>query len=188
MANHPASKPILLLEDDSDLAANIVDFLELKGWLVDYAPTGALALHKVLSESFSAAIFDINVPGIDGIDLCERIRASTASSLPIIILTAADQIEQRLSSFQAGADDYMPKPFSLDELEARLNALVRRSKGGTPPFENILSFGDISINLATREVTHQSRPLQLTRMGYQLLKLIIQEAPRVVERDEIERV
>ncbi|MGB0371812.1 MAG: response regulator [Opitutales bacterium] len=106
MTNQPASLPVLLMEDDSDLAANIVDFLEIKGWLVDYAPNGALALHKVLSERFCAAVLDINVPGIDGIDLCQRIRSSSSSNLPILMLTAADQIERRLSSFGAGADDY----------------------------------------------------------------------------------
>jgi len=99
--------PILLVEDDPDLAANIQDYLEGQGWAVDHAPNGALAIHKLIEGKFSAGVFDLNLPGLGGLELCARVRASIAPSLPVLILTAADALEDRLRGFQAGADDYL---------------------------------------------------------------------------------
>ena len=118
--------PVLLVEDDPDLAANIQDFLELRGWRVDYAPNGALAMHRLISGKHSVGIFDLRMPGIDGLELCERVRTQLAPGLPVLMLTAADTLHDRLRGFEAGADDYLVKPFALAELLARLQALVRR--------------------------------------------------------------
>jgi DNA-binding response OmpR family regulator len=118
--NHAPAQPVLLVEDDLDLAGNIQDYLEHHGWLVDHAPNGALGLHRLLAERHSVAILDLRLPGLGGLELCQRMRAQTGTALPVLMLTAADTLKDRLTGFEAGADDYMVKPFALPELLARL--------------------------------------------------------------------
>jgi DNA-binding response OmpR family regulator len=176
--------PVLLVEDDFDLAGNIQDYLEQRGWGVDYVSNGALALHRVNERTHAAVILDIRLPVIDGLEVCRRLRNSLAPRIPVLMLTAADLLDDRLTGFTAGADDYMVKPFALPELLARLRALVRRSSALSP--SSGLRLHDLELNPSTREVRRGARRLVLTRMGYSILEYLLARSPAVVPRRELE--
>jgi len=178
--------PVLLVEDDPDLAANIQDYLEREGWRVEFAPDGALAIHKLISGRFSAGIFDLRLPGLGGLELCQRVRTHIAPALPILILTAADTLEDKLRGFRAGADDYLVKPFALAEMMARLQAMVRRSQGGTHLATETLSVGDLRMCVPTREVVRSDRRVILTNMGFTILEKLMRQSPAIVNRADLE--
>ncbi|MBC2601634.1 response regulator transcription factor [Puniceicoccus vermicola] len=177
--------PVLLVEDNFDLAGNIQDYLEQRGWSVDYVPNGALALHRVTEQTHAAVILDLRLPVIDGLEVCRRLRNSIAPRIPVLMLTAADLLDDRLTGFAAGADDYMVKPFALPELFARLRALLRRSSA--LPSTSVLRLHDLELNSSTREVYRGDRRLILTRMGYSILQCLLARSPAVVPRQELER-
>ena len=180
------SLPVLLVEDDPDLAANIQDYLEGQGWKVDFAPNGAMALHKLIDGKFAAGIFDLNLPGVGGLELCTRVRSDLAPSLPVLILTAADGLEDRLKGFQAGADDYLVKPFATAELLARLQAIIRRTSGGNQAPAETIRIGDLRLQVSTREAYRGARRLTLTNMGFLILQKLMQSSPAIVLRTELE--
>jgi DNA-binding response OmpR family regulator len=184
--NEAPPLPVLLVEDDPDLAANIQDFLEQRGWRVDYAPNGALAVHQLINGSFSAGIFDLRLPGLGGLELCERVRAGIAPALPVLMLTAADTLEDRLRGFRSGADDYLVKPFALTELLARLQALVRRSASLNRSPGETLHVGDLQLCVATREASRGARRLTLTNMGFTILEKLMRHSPAIVLRSDLE--
>jgi DNA-binding response OmpR family regulator len=177
--------PVLLVEDNFDLAGNIQDYLEQRGWSVDYVPNGALALHRVSEQTHAAVILDLRLPVMDGLEVCRRLRSGIAPRIPVLMLTAADLLDDRLTGFAAGADDYMVKPFALSELLARLRALVRRSSALSP--SSVLRLHDLELNPSTREVRRGERRLVLTRMGYSILEYLLARSPAVVLRQELER-
>lgn len=177
--------PVLLVEDNYDLAGNIQDYLEQRGWGVDYVPNGALALHRVSEQTHAAVILDLRLPVIDGLEVCRRLRSSIAPQIPVLMLTAADLLDDRLEGFAAGADDYMVKPFALPELLARLRALVRRSSTQSP--STVLRLHDLELNTSTREVCRGERRLALTRMDYSILEYLLARSPAVVPRQDLER-
>lgn len=176
--------PVLLVEDNFDLAGNIQDYLQQRGWGVDYVPNGALALHRVSEQTHAAVILDLRLPVIDGLEVCRRLRSSIAPRIPVLMLTAADLLDDRLIGFAAGADDYMVKPFALPELFARLRALVRRSSALSPT--SVFRLHDLELNPSTREVRRGARRLVLTRMGYSILEYLLARSPAVVSRKELE--
>jgi DNA-binding response OmpR family regulator len=180
------SLPVLLVEDDPDLAASILDYLEGQGWKVDFAPNGAMALHKLIDGKFAAGIFDLNLPGVGGLELCTRVRSDLAPSLPVLILTAADGLEDRLKGFQAGADDYLVKPFATAELLARLQAIIRRTSGGNQAPAETIRIGDLRLQVSTREAYRGARRLTLTNMGFLILQKLMQSSPAIVLRTELE--
>jgi DNA-binding response OmpR family regulator len=187
MKSVPA-EPVLLVEDDLDLAGNIQDYLEHLGWRVDYAPDGALALHRLLAGRHAAAILDLRLPGLGGLELCRRLRAGdgAGSRLPVLMLTAADTLSDRLAGFEAGADDYLIKPFALPELLARLQALVRRAQPHLAAATAVHRFSDLELDPALRTVRRAGELLPLTNMGFALLEILLKRAPAVVPRGEIE--
>jgi DNA-binding response OmpR family regulator len=184
--NPAPAQPVLLVEDDLDLAGNIQDYLEHHGWIVDHAPNGALGLHRLLAESHSVAILDLRLPGLGGLELCQRLRAETGTRLPVLMLTAADTLKDRLIGFEAGADDYMVKPFALPELLARLQALVRRAQPHLAAASKVLRFADLELDPALRTVRRAGELLPVTNMGFALLEILLKRAPAVVPRAEIE--
>jgi len=184
--NDAPSLPVLLVEDDPDLAANILDYLERKGWRVDHAPDGAMALHRLVGGRFSAMVLDLRLPAIGGVELCERVRADLCPQLPILMLTAADTLEDRLRGFRAGADDYLTKPFALAELHARLRALVRRSTGAVRDAGDVIQVGDLRMSISIREVRRGDRTVQLTNMGFAILERLMRRSPAVVPRTDLE--
>jgi DNA-binding response OmpR family regulator len=174
---------ILVIEDNSDIAANIGDYLADRGHIVDFAGDGVTGLHLAVVEEFDAIVLDLNLPGIDGLELCRKLRQEARKQTPVLMLTARDQLEHKLAGFESGADDYMVKPFALQELEARLTVLSRRTRG---PRSRVLRVADLEYNLDTLVVTRGGRLLQLNPTGLKLLQSLMEASPSVVTRRELE--
>ncbi|MGD2084335.1 MAG: response regulator transcription factor [Chromatiales bacterium] len=175
---------ILVVEDSPDLVANLVDFLEARGHLVDAAYDGAGGLHFALRERYDAIVLDLMLPGMDGLEVCARLRSEGVGT-PVLMLTARDTLDDKLDGFESGADDYLVKPFDLPELEARLRALVRRAQGaGT---RRTLRVADLTLDPDTLRVERAGRRIELTRIPVVILALLMRRSPAVVARAEIER-
>ena len=174
---------ILVIEDNPDIAANIGDFLADKGHIVDFAGDGVTGLHLAVVEDFEAIVLDLTLPGMDGLEVCRKLRQDARKQTPVLMLTARDALEQKLSGFDSGADDYMVKPFALQELEARLQVLARRNRG---PQTRILKVSDLEYNLDTLVVARQGKILQLNPTGLKLLQCLMESSPSVVTRRELE--
>ena len=176
---------ILIVEDNIDIAENIGDFLEIQGHVMDYAMDGIGGLHLALTEDYDAIILDIMLPGMDGLTFCRKLRKEGEKQTPILMLTARDTLSDKLEGFDAGADDYLVKPFELEEVSARLQALVRRSDHAK---KKILRVSDLEIDLGKMQVQRAGRPVELNRAGLKILTLLMQASPNVVSRKEIEQV
>lgn len=176
---------LLLIEDNPDLVANVADFLEGRGHTLDIAYNGFAGLGFALENDYDALILDLMLPGIDGLEVCGRLRA-VGRTLPILMLTARDGLEDKLSGFASGADDYLVKPFALRELEARLLALGRRGQGGAAGAER-LRVADLELDLATRRLTRAGQPLELPPIPMRLLETLMRRSPGLVSRAELER-
>ena len=174
---------ILIVEDNPDILANLADYLELKGYSVDCARDGLAGLHLASSNHYDLLVLDVMLPGIDGYDLCRRLREEGRNTVPVIMLTARDQLDDRLQGFRAGADDYLVKPFALSELAARIEAVLRRSQGNS---SRVLSVGDLSYDLDTLEVTRAGQRLKLNPLCLRLLAILMQKSPHVVRREVLE--
>jgi DNA-binding response OmpR family regulator len=179
--------PLLLVEDDIDLAATVRDHLERRGWSVEHAPNGAKALALVMEHSYALVILDQRMPGLTGLELCRRMRGGIARHLPVLMLTAADSLEDRLAGFAAGVDDYLVKPFALAELQARIAALIRRAAPERWSAETSLRFSVLELDRDQHRARRGERVLDLTRMGYSILELLMRRAPSIVRRQELER-
>lgn len=175
---------LLVIEDNPDILANLIDYLNLKGHIVDSARDGLSGLHRAATEAFDLIILDLMLPGIDGITLCQRLRNDGKVQTPIIMLTARDTLDDRLLGFQAGADDYLVKPFALAELGARVDALLRRSSGKQ---DRKLVVADVIYDLETLEVMRQNKPLKLHSTGLKLLAVLMQKSPHIVKRETLEQ-
>lgn len=135
---------ILVIEDNRDILANVLDYLELKGYLVDCAQDGLSGLHLAATQEYDLIVLDIMLPGIDGYQVCKRLREDARRDTPIIMLTARDALPDRIKGLEAGADDYLIKPFALSELVARIEAVLRRSQGSR---RRQLQVGDLVYDL-----------------------------------------
>ena len=176
---------LLIVEDNPDLAANIGEYLEERGHIVDYAADGLTGFRLGSGNSYDAIVLDLYLPGMDGISVCQRLRESAHNAVPILMLTARDQERDKLAGFKAGADDYVTKPFSLAELTARLTALVRRSQGMKPAR---LKVCDLEYDTQTLRAFRGQRKLELTPTGLKLLEYFMRVFPAVVTRSDIERL
>ena len=174
---------ILLVEDNADLAETVGAFLEAQNYVVDYAADGLLAVQLATSEPFDAIVLDIMLPGIDGIEVCRRLRKDARLSTPIIMLTARDQLQDKLDGFDVGADDYLVKPFDMPELVARIEALIRRGRGVSAAYK----VGELSMDLDTMSVFRGDTEIALSRTLFEILKILLREHPKVVPRETIER-
>ncbi len=176
---------ILIIEDNKDIAANIADYLEPLGHVLDFAADGLSGMHLALTRVFDVIVLDLMLPGMDGITLCRKLRQEGGITTPVLMLTARDQLDDKLSGFQAGADDYLVKPFSVKELEVRLQALVKRmSQQGA---DKTLRVGDLSYNPDTMKAVRAGQSLDLNPIQRRLLELLMQNSTRVVSREELER-
>ncbi len=173
---------ILLVEDDEKIAAFIAKGLKESGYTVDHAADGIDGLHLALTETFDAGIFDIMLPGIDGLQIIETMRGS-GINMPLIILSARHSVDDRIKGLQTGADDYLVKPFSFSELLTRVQALIRRSRGTTDPTN--LSMADLTLNLLTREVGRAGRNIELQPKEFSLLQFMMQNAGKAVSKTTI---
>ncbi|WP_268800982.1 response regulator [Pseudomonas huanghezhanensis] len=172
---------LLLIEDDVALGEGIHQALSREGYTVDWLKDGTSALHALLSETFDVAILDLGLPRMDGLEVMRRMRES-GSTLPVLILTARDATEDRIAGLDAGADDYLVKPFDLSELKARLRALLRRSAGRA---RMLIEHAGISLDPATQQVTYHNTPVPLTPKEYQLLYELLSPPGRVMTRERL---
>lgn len=173
---------LLLIEDDPLLGQGIMLALEARHYRVDWQLTGSNGLHMLQHSRPNLLILDLNLPDIDGLEVLNRARAQNINT-PVLILTARDAIEERIAGLDAGADDYLVKPFDLNELEARIRALLRRASGRDQ--EQIIH-GDLAINTAAREVRFLGEPVNLGRREYDLLLSLLHAKGRVLTRRQIE--
>lgn len=176
---------VLVVEDNQDVACNIGDYLEDKGHIVDFAMDGVTGLHLAVTQPLDVIVLDIMLPGIDGFSICRRLRKETDKAVPVLMLTAKDTLKDKLEGFDSGTDDYMLKPFSLEELEARLFALARRAKPGT---RRIIEAGKVKVDLDRRLVTRDGAHVKLNRTCYQILVELMKAAPGFVSRADLEHM
>ena len=174
---------ILVIEDNRDILANVLDYLQLKGYSVDCAQDGLSGLHLATTEHYDLIVLDIMLPGVDGYQVCKRLREDARSEVPILMLTARDALEDRLNGLRAGADDYLIKPFALSELVARIEAILRRSQGGR---KRQLKVADLVYDLDTLDITRAGQLLKLNPLAMRLLAVLMQKSPAVVRREALE--
>ncbi|OLT14404.1 DNA-binding response regulator [Pseudonocardia sp. CNS-139] len=179
---------ILVVDDDRAVRESLRRSLAFNGYQVELANDGQAALDAVTAARPDAMVLDVMMPRLDGLEVCRRMRAA-GDELPILVLTARDAVSDRVAGLDAGADDYLPKPFALEELLARLRALLRRR---TPEDiaaaigqEKKLEFGDLSLDPETRDVRRGERPISLTRTEFSLLELLLAHPRRVLTRGQI---
>jgi two-component system response regulator MprA len=177
---------VLVVDDERAVRESLRRALELEGYEIDLAEGGEEALRRLASNAEpDAMILDVLMPGVDGLEVCRRLR-SEGSRLPVLMLTARVEVEDRVEGLDAGADDYLTKPFALEELKARLRALLRRTTNGTG---EILRFADLELEPGTREVRRGGEPIELTRTEFSLLELFLRNPRQVLTRSVIfERV
>jgi DNA-binding response OmpR family regulator len=176
---------ILVVEDNRDLAANVGDYFAAKGHTVDFAMDGVTGLHLAVTQPLDVIVLDIMLPGMDGFELCRRLREDAGLCTPVLMLTARDTLADKLDGFDVGADDYVVKPFALKELEARLNALVRRARRDR---SRVLACGDLSVDTGQRAVTKGGLAVELNRTCYRILVELMSKAPDVVTREDLEHL
>lgn len=172
---------ILLIEDESALARNILDYLTLCGHQTDYASDGKRGLHLALDGRFDVILLDLNLPRMDGISLCQELRQSAHRYTPVLMLTARDSLQDKVEGFEAGADDYLTKPFALAELGLRCQALARRNE----PRDNCVEVGSLRLDRRRQQVWREQRLLALNPSCFRLLKLLVESYPAVVSRQQL---
>jgi two-component system, OmpR family, response regulator MprA len=179
---------ILVVDDERAVRESLRRALELEGYEIELAGDGGEALSTLGDdEQPDAVILDVLMPGVDGLEVCRRLRAM-GNHVPVLMLTARDEVENRVAGLDAGADDYVTKPFALEELLARMRALLRRT-GSDESAGEVLSFGDLQLDLGTREVRRSGRQIDLTRTEFALLELFLRNPRQVLTRSIIfERV
>jgi len=180
------SLSILIIEDNAQLAANLYDYLEACGHVLDAAPDGVSGLHLASSNDYDAIVLDWNLPRLDGLTLLKRLRNDAKKKVPVIMLTARDQLSDKIDGFESGLDDYLVKPIALPEIEIRLRSLVARLKHFAAP-DDVLVVSDIQFHLKTLEVQRGIRKITLSKTGRSLLELLMRESPRVVTRARLEK-
>jgi len=174
---------ILIAEDDPDIADLVVHYLQKSGWETHVAPSGDKALAYARSHQVDLVILDLMLPGMNGLDICRALRADQAkASVPIIMLTAKADEGDRVAGLEIGADDYVSKPFSPNELVARIRALMRRSQRAAPQ-EKTLQFGPILVDLVRHAVVYDGREVRLTAKEFLLLQYLLEHKGRVLSRD-----
>ncbi|MBI3432152.1 MAG: response regulator [Hydrogenophilales bacterium] len=173
---------ILLVEDDRMLGDGLQAGLTQAGYAVDWLRDGEAAVAALSTESFAAVVLDLGLPKRDGLSVLQWLRGRHDAT-PVLILTARDQLEDRVRGLDLGADDYVLKPFDLDEIAARLRALMRRAHGRPEP---VLSLGEIALNPAARTVTRAGRAVELTPREFDLLHLLLENTDRVLTRRTLE--
>jgi two-component system response regulator MprA len=177
---------ILVVDDDRAVRESLRRSLEFNGYQVELASDGAQALEAIIANRPDAMVLDVMMPRLDGLEVARRLR-STGDDLPILVLTARDTVSDRVSGLDAGADDYLPKPFALEELLARLRALLRRAipDGQNGQASEMLSFADLTLDPGTREVRRGGREISLTRTEFALLELFLSYPKHVLTRGRI---
>lgn len=175
---------LLVIEDNRNLIANLFDYFEARGHVLDVAPDGVTGLHLAATHAYDAILLDWMLPRMEGPEVLRRLREEHRSEVPVIMLTARDELPDKIAGFRAGADDYLTKPFALPELEVRLDAVLARTRGRNP--RKVLEVHDLRLDLATLEVQRGGRPLHLYPACRKLLEVLMRASPAAVPRDQLE--
>ncbi len=175
---------ILVVDDDRAVRESLRRSLAFNGYTVDLAEDGVEALEAITNERPDALVLDVMMPRLDGLEVCRQLRSS-GDDLPILVLTARDTVSERVSGLDAGADDYLPKPFALEELLARLRALLRRTGPEDGGDGAVMTFADLTLDPSTRDVQRGNRLISLTRTEFSLLEMLIANPRRVLTRSRI---
>jgi DNA-binding response OmpR family regulator len=173
---------VLVVEDHPAIARQVVDFLEGLHWDADHAADGALAIELATRAAYDVVLLDLNLPDIDGIDVCRAIKAGAPRNVPVLMLTARDAFEDKARGFRGGADDYLTKPFDLRELALRCEALARR---GRLHLDQELQAGDLTLLVRERRALVRGAPLALTQAGFTILLVLCEASPRAVSRSAL---
>lgn len=179
---HETSLNVLLVEDQLSIAQNIAQYMEAKGHVFDFAANGKQGFELALANHYDLIILDLNLPSMDGLEICQQLREKSERHIPILMLTARDSIDDKVSGFSVGADDYLTKPFVLQELEVRCLALSRRHLLQT---SHTLAVGSLSINRKTKQITREGQQLELHTMGVRILTILAEAYPQVVSRSQL---
>lgn len=171
---------VLVVEDDRSAAEFVTNGLRQQGYTVEIVGTGPDALHMATSENFDAIVLDRNLPGLDGLSVLRALRAAKRD-VPILILSALAHADERVNGLEAGADDYLTKPFSFSELQLRLDNLLKR-RGGGPGAPTVLKCGDLEMDLLTRRVTRDGKPIDLLQREFQILEQLLRHKDKIVTR------
>lgn len=175
---------LLIIEDNPELVANLYDFFEPLGYVIDDARDGATGLRMATQNAYDAILLDLMLPRLDGMTLCRRLREEFQNPVPVLMLTARDPVDDRVQGFALGADDYLVKPFSLKELDARIKALVRRAQGRQ--VQGTLVWEDLQVDTRAPQAWRQGRSINLTPTTHKLLLSLVRAAPDVVRKQEAE--
>lgn len=173
---------LLLVEDDIDLATAIIDYLELEGISCDHAANGLSGYHLIENNHYDVIVLDLNLPKLSGLEVCEKIR-SQGVDVPILMLTARDTLDDKLTGFSKGADDYLVKPFAMEELIVRAKVLSKRRSGQVTK----LAFEDLELDLLNKVVTRNGQPIKLSPTAIKLLECLLRACPNPVSRDKLMR-
>lgn len=174
---------LLVVEDNRNLVANLFDYFEARGYTLDAAPDGITGLHLATTQHYDAVVLDWMLPRMDGREVLRKLREEHAD-VPVIMLTARDELPDKIAGFRAGADDYLTKPFALPELEVRLEALLARASGRGRA--RVLEVQDLRLDLATLEASRAGKPLHLYPACRKLLEVLMQASPGAVTRERLE--
>ncbi|HAS8319142.1 TPA: response regulator [Vibrio vulnificus] len=174
---------LLLIEDDTLLGQSMVTSLSRHGYTVDWLEKGSGVTSALKTEDFTAVILDLTLPDIDGLDVLRNIR-SAGFNLPVVILTARDDIKDRVQGLDRGADDYLGKPFALEELLARLRVVIRRQSGSAT---EVMEVGELSLSLSEQSIRYQEAVLKLTRNEFKILAALMTNAGRVMSKDQLQQ-
>lgn len=176
------SKHILIVDDDEDLSFITGDMLESYGYKVSHAKNAAAAFDMLSENKYHLILLDVNLPETTGFEICQELRK--ASSVPVIFASARTSETDRITGFDIGGDDYLPKPYSMQELLSRVNALVRRTYGFTEE-EKLVTFGDVSVNITSRTVTKNGQPISLSLREFDLLAFLCEHKNTALAKDKI---
>lgn len=179
-----SERRILLVEDEPKIADTLKLGLTENGYSVELAYDGSIGHKLFLQEQYDLVILDINLPGINGYELCRKIRA-TDPNVPVIMLTALNALTDKIEGYDAGADDYIVKPFEFKELLLKVRVLLKRTLGQNIPVGNFLKAGELEMNLDSKEVRREGHPIQLTAKEFQLLEYLLRNKNKVVSRADI---
>jgi DNA-binding response OmpR family regulator len=174
---------LLVIEDNLDIAENIGDYLQAQGAILDFAMDGIGGLHLALTNTYDVIILDIMLPGMDGLTVCRKLRKEAGQETPVLMLTARDTLNDKLDGFESGADDYLIKPFALQELAARVQALSKRGKPGHRTF---LRVGDLELDVGRMKAQREGQSIKLNRVCLRILTMLMETYPNVTSREEIE--
>ena len=175
---------VLIIEDHKQIAEMLYDYFERRDYELDYASDGRMGYNLACQNEYDIILLDLMLPEMDGLEVCRKLREEAKVFAPILMLTARDTLEDKVTGLDMGADDYLVKPFEILELEARVNALMRRK--GQVSQQEILTVGELCLNTGTLEVIRADQAIYLSPIGLKILTILMKESPKVVSRNQLE--